>query len=68
VAAELADTMIAYWNGSRLVYANVDTGGTGALGGTFELNAQRWAQWKDWLSDWLMDPVLSVRHDLPDEP
>jgi len=26
------------------------------------------AQWKDWLSDWLMDPVLSVRHDLPDEP
>jgi len=67
-AAELVDTMSAYWTGSRLVFVNVDTVGTGALAGKFELDAQRWAQWKEWLSDWLMDPVLSVRHDLHDEP
>ncbi|MBN3760545.1 hypothetical protein [Burkholderia sp. Ac-20365] len=62
--AELTDTAIAYWNGIHLVYAEIDIDGTGALTGAFEMNAQRWTQWKDWLSDWLTDPVISVRHDL----
>lgn len=63
--AELTDTVIAYWNGNRLAYAEVDTEGTGAITGTFEMDAERWTHWKDWLNDWLTDPVLSVRHDLP---
>lgn len=63
--AELTDTTIAYRDGGRLVYADVDTDGTGALLGTFELDAKRWIAWKDWLVDWMIDPVLGVRHDLP---
>ncbi|BCG02648.1 hypothetical protein PPGU19_072160 (plasmid) [Paraburkholderia sp. PGU19] len=63
--AELTDTAIAYWNGERLVYAFVSAEGTGALAGEFELDSRRWTEWKDWLADWLTDPVLSVRHDLP---
>ena len=31
--AELTDTAIAYWNGERLVYADVSAEGTGALAG-----------------------------------
>jgi hypothetical protein len=63
--AELTDTAIAYWNGERLVYADVSAEGTGALAGEFELDARRWTEWKGWLFNWLIDPVLSVRHDLP---
>jgi hypothetical protein len=63
--AELTDTAIAYWNGERLVYAVVGADGTGALAGEFELDARRWTEWKSWLADWLTDPVLSVRHDIP---
>ncbi len=62
--AELTDTAIAYWNGERLVYAFLSAEGNGAQGEEFDLGAQRWAQWKDWLVDWLTDPLLSVRHGL----
>ncbi|GJH39308.1 hypothetical protein CBA19CS91_41145 [Paraburkholderia hospita] len=66
--AELTDAAIAYWNGQRLVYATVDADGTGTLTGACALDAGTWPEWKDWLADWLADPVLSVRHDLPHEP
>ena len=62
--AELTDTTIAYWDGERVVYATVDTGG-GRLIGPCALDARHWMEW---LADWLTDPVLSVRHDLPHEP
>jgi hypothetical protein len=65
--AELTATMVAWWNGRRVVYAVVDSAGSGALTGAYELDANRWHEWKDWLTDWLTDLVLSVRHDLPDE-
>ena len=63
--AELTDTAIAYWNGERLIYADVSAEGTGGLAGEFELDARRWTEWKGWLAGWLTDPVLSVRRDLP---
>ena len=40
--AELTDTAIAYWNGERVVYADVSAEGTGGLAGEFELDARRW--------------------------
>lgn len=63
--AELTDTLVAYWNGNRLVYAEVDTEGTGAITGTFTMDANHWTQWTDWHNDWFTYPVLSARHDLP---
>ncbi|BCG05459.1 hypothetical protein PPGU19_100270 (plasmid) [Paraburkholderia sp. PGU19] len=66
--AELTDTTVAWWNGTRVVYANVDESGNSAMIGPQALDARHWPEWKDWLSDWLTDPVLSVRHDLPHEP
>ncbi|BCG05373.1 hypothetical protein PPGU19_099410 (plasmid) [Paraburkholderia sp. PGU19] len=66
--AELTDTVVAWWNGERVVYAQAETFGAGALTGRFIFDACQWSAWKDWLADWLSDPVLSVRHDLPREP
>jgi hypothetical protein len=61
--AELTDTTIAYWNGERVVYANVDTEGTGRLIGPCALDARRWLEWKDWLG--LADRSCSERAARP---
>jgi hypothetical protein len=62
---ELTASAIAYWNDVRNVNAKIDTDGTRALSGLFDMDARRWTHWKDWLSDWLTEPVLSGRHFPP---
>jgi hypothetical protein len=57
--AELTDTVVAWWNGERVVYAQVDTFGAGALTGPYSTRVSG-PHGRDWLADWLRDPVLST--------
>src|SRR6202012_2477278 len=58
--AELTDTLIAYLEGERIVYARLDVEGVGAPTEELDLVSGNWPQWQDWLKDWLTDPVFSV--------
>jgi hypothetical protein len=57
--AELTDTMIAYWDGTHVVYEKTDP--SGSYEEVFDLTPGEWSQWQDWLADWLTDPVISRR-------
>jgi hypothetical protein len=57
--AELTDTMIAYWDGKKVVYAKTDS--SGSYEEVFDLTPGEWSQWQDWLADCLTDPVISRR-------
>lgn len=64
IVAELTDTLIAYLEGERIVYARLDVEGAGAPTEELDLVSGNWPQWQDWLKDWLTDPVFSVGHGL----
>lgn len=57
--AELTDTIVAFWDGMKVVYAKTDS--SGSFEEVFDLTPGEWAQWQDWFADWLTDPVVSRR-------
>jgi hypothetical protein len=63
--ADLTDGMIAWWSGTRTVYAWVGDGGR-AGPGSRELDlADDWGQFHDWLAAWIDEPRFSTRPDAP---
>jgi hypothetical protein len=64
--ADLTDRAVAYWNGQRLVYAYLRDDDSGRIGQPFELEPH-WREWRDWLNEWMMEPVFSVRPELQSE-
>jgi hypothetical protein len=62
LVAELTDTVIAYLEDDRLVYARMDMEGNAPATAELDPISGQWPQWQDWLTDWLTDPVLSIRH------
>jgi hypothetical protein len=57
--ADLTDTLLAYWDGTKVVYAQTDSSGSYEV--VFDLTPAEWSKWQDWLADWLTDPVISRR-------
>ena len=61
--ADLTDSMIAWWNGTRTIYARIgkeDAGSSGLLTRELDL-ADDWGQFHDWLTAWIDEPRFSAR-------
>ncbi|SEJ73987.1 hypothetical protein [Paraburkholderia diazotrophica] len=67
--ADLTDGMIAWWNGTRTIYAWIGSGDDDRRGGLHarELDlADDWGQFHDWLAAWINEPRFSARPDADD--
>ncbi|MGF6724680.1 hypothetical protein P3T43_004049 [Paraburkholderia sp. GAS41] len=64
--ADLANRAVAYWNGQRVVYAYLRDDGSGAIADEFCL-AENWSEWREWLDEWMVEPLFTVRPELQDE-
>jgi hypothetical protein len=64
--ADLTDRAVAYWNGQRVVYAFLQDDDSGRIADEFVL-ADHWKEWREWLAEWMMEPVFSVRPELQDD-
>jgi hypothetical protein len=62
-AADLSDCMVAYWNGTSLVYAYL---GAGVIEEEPEVDDSVWEEWrlKLKLDKWHASPTFSVRTEL----
>lgn len=63
--ADLTDRAVAYWNGERVVYAYLRDDDSGLIDAEFKLEPH-WHEWRDWLNEWMIEPVFSVRPELQD--
>jgi hypothetical protein len=63
--ADLTDRAVAWWNGERVVYAYVRDD-DGQIDSEFNLEPH-WNEWREWLDEWMIDPVFSVRPELQNE-
>ena len=61
--ADLTDRAVAWWNGQRVVYAYLRDDGSGRIEAEFPLDAH-WSEWREWLSEWIVEPTFSVRPEL----
>lgn len=61
--ADLTDRAVAYWDGQRLVYAYLCSDDSGHIDAEFDLTPH-WAEWRDWLAEWMDEPTFSVRPEL----
>ena len=63
-AAELAECIVAYWDGSRIVYAFLCEHGSGRIEEEFDLAEYEWDEWEPEFALWLADPRFSDRAEL----
>ena len=59
--ADLSDCMVAYWNGTSLVYAYL---GAGVIEEEPEVDDSVWTEWRPKLEKWHASPTFSVRAEL----
>ena len=64
-SADLTDRVVAYWDGRRVVYANLREDDSGQIENEFS-PADHWSQWRDWFTDWIAEPTFSVRPEIHD--
>jgi hypothetical protein len=63
-SADLTGYAIAFWDGSKVVYAFLAEDGRGHIDDEFELGDYEWNHWHDDFVSWIKEPVFSVRPEL----
>ncbi|ASW02835.1 hypothetical protein [Paraburkholderia aromaticivorans] len=63
-SADLTGYAIAFWDGSKVVYAFLSGDGTGMIEDEFELSDYEWNHWHDDFAAWIKEPLFSVRPEL----
>lgn len=63
-SADLSGYAIAYWDGSKVVYAFLSTDGSGTIEDEFELSDYEWKHWHEDFVTWINEPLFSVRPEL----
>jgi hypothetical protein len=64
--ADLTDRAVAYWNGQRVVYAHLRDDDSDQIADEFSLEAH-WSEMREWLNEWMVEPIFTVRPELQDE-
>ena len=59
--ADLCDCMVAYWNGTSLVYAYL---GAGKVEDELDVDDSVWEEWRPNLERWHATPIFSVRDEV----
>jgi hypothetical protein len=63
-SADLTDYAVAFWDGSKVVYAFLSEDGSGQIDDEFELGDYEWDHWHDDFVRWISEPLFSVRPEL----
>jgi hypothetical protein len=63
-SADLTGYAIAFWNGSKVIYAFVSSDDSGIIEDEFELSDYEWDHWHDEFVTWINEPIFSVRPEL----
>jgi len=63
-AANLNECMVAYWNGSEVVFAFLCERGTGAIEEEFNIDDYVWQDWQPTFEKWISSPSFSNRPEV----
>jgi hypothetical protein len=63
-SADLTDYAVAFWDGSKVVYAFLFEDDSGMIEDEFELGDYEWDRWHDDFVTWINEPMFSVRPEI----